>query len=1304
VEYLDVYPGVDIVYYTDSSRRLEYDMVVHPGAEPSQIGVRFEGAEAVEGDANGGVRLRTADGEWRHSRPAVYQVRSGARHKLAGVAVLRGSGEVGFDVGDFDRSLPLVIDPVLAYSTYLGGTATDSATAIALDAAGNAYVAGWTVSLDFPETAGSRLGNASGVDVFVAKLSPAGDLLYLTYLGGSGEDEAYGIAVDSLGSAVVAGRTYSTDFAIANASQSRPGGGREGFVAKLNPAGSALVFSTYLGGSGADAVNAVAVDPLGNIYVAGDTTSTNFPVLNGFQTQLGGQGDAFVAKFSGTGAKYYGTYLGGRGSDSATAIAVDALGNAYITGSTYSPDFPVLNAFQPRLKGGQDAFATKIGPGGNALIYSTYLGGSGGISGAPESGNGIAVDSAGCAYIAGTTSSADFPTLNPLQSSLSGSQDAFALKLSAAGNALVYGTYLGGSSLDMATAIAVDGHGAASVVGYTASTNFPVANAVQSSNAGGYDAFVATLNAAGNALTLSTYFGGIGLDSANGIAVDSVGNLYVVGQTQSPDFTVLNAIQPFAASLASGFVVRFGNAAIQPPAAVSVSPAVGTGLTQTFTFVFSDPNGAAVLAQEYILFSQAGEANACMAVLNASALHLLSDSGASWLGPITLGSSASLQNSQCSISGASSSVTTSGNFLTLGLAITFNSAFSGAKTVYMEAFDTAGLNSGMQAHGTWTVGVNPQPVAVSVSPSSGTGSTQAFTLVASDPAGYASLSSLYLLVGSTASLTNSCQAAYFRLTNSLYLANDNISGYAGPISVGGSGSISNSQCSISAASAAVATSGQSLTLTVTLTFQSSYNGAKNVYLFAADTGGRVTGWVQLGAWTVPGSPSSVPSIVVPSPLMSGTGTTATLQLTATDPAGYASLSSLYLLVGSTASMTNSCQVAYFRSSNSLYLANDNISGYAGPVTAGGSGSISNSQCSIGASSAAVAASGQSLTLTVTLTFLSGYGGTKNVYLFAVDNGGQVTGWVQLGTWTVPGSGNPVPSVVVPSPLISGTGTAATLQFTASDSAGYASLSNLYLLVGSTASLTNSCQAVLFRSANTLYLVNDNISGYTGPVTVGGSGSISNSQCSIGASSAAVAASGQSLTLTVTLTFLPGYTGAKTVYLFAVDNGGQITGWVQLGTWTVPRSSNPVPSVVIQSPLISGTGTAATLQLTATDSAGYASLSSLYLLVGSTASLTNSCQVAYFRSTGSLYLANDDISGFTGPVSIGGSGSISNSQCSASASSAAVTASGQSLTLTVTLTFLSGYTGTKNVYLFAVDNGGQVTGWVQLGTWTVPPPH
>lgn len=558
VQYRNIYPGVDLIYY-DNHGILEYDLVLKPGAAASDIRLRFEGTDVIRPDADGDVVLRTPVGEWRHSTPEVYQLRNGHRAKVGGRFRALAADEIGFDIEDYDRSRPLVIDPSLVFSTYLGGSGDGAATSIALDAAANTYVTGWTVSTDFPARAGTQLGNPSGVDAYVAKLSPEGELLYITYVGGADDDRGYGIAVDNSGLAVIAGWTYSGNFPIVNGTQPGIGGGRDGFVAKLNTAGNGLIFSTYCGGSGSDSSNAVALGGQGDIYVAGETASTNFPVLNGLQTQIGGGQDAFIAKFTSAGARSYSTFLGGTGDDRATAIAVDGFGQAFVTGSTYSSNFPVIGAFQSTLAGGQDAFAAKVGSGGNTLLYSTYLGGGGGGAGAPETGNGIAIDSSGYAYIAGATSSLNFPTFNAMKSSLSGSEDAFVLKLSVSGSALVYSTYLGGSSVDLATAIAVDSTGRTYVAGYTASSDFAVARAVQPSKGGSYDGFVARLNGAGSVLEMGTFIGGAGSDSAYGIALDAIGDIYVIGQTLSQNFPTVNASQAYEAGPSSAFVEKIGD-------------------------------------------------------------------------------------------------------------------------------------------------------------------------------------------------------------------------------------------------------------------------------------------------------------------------------------------------------------------------------------------------------------------------------------------------------------------------------------------------------------------------------------------------------------------------------------------------------------------------------------------------------------------------------------------------------------------------------------------------------------------------
>jgi hypothetical protein len=563
VRYEEVYQGVGMVYY-GNQRQLEYDFVVAPGADYKQIALKFEGADGVELDSGtGDLLLRVGDEVIRQHRPVVYQEVNGERRELESGYALKGAGRVEFAVGQYDASKPLVIDPVLAYSTYLGGSGLDQGNGIAVDSAGNAYVTGQTISTNFP-TAKAVQGTYAGLsEAFVTKLNANGSaLLYSTYLGGTEDDLGRDIEVDSAGNAYVTGDTLSSNFPTANAVQGTYTGSQDLFVTKLNATGSALLYSTYLGGSASDQVNGIAVDSAGNACVTGFTPSTNFPTANAVQgTYAGGDGDAFVTKLNATGsAVLYSTYLGGSDSDGGGDIAVDSAGNVHVAGGTSSINFPTANAVQGTYAGGGgDAFVTKLNANGSALLYSTYLGGSDG-----DQGLGIAVDSAGNAYVTGVTASTDFPTANAVQGTYAGGADAFVTKLNANGSAKLYSTYLGGSTFDAANGIAVDSAGNAYITGVINSTDFPTADAVQGTYGGGTrDAFVTKLSAIGSALLYSTYLGGSEIDRGFGIAVDSAGNAYVTGTTFSTNFPVSpDSFQPAAGSSQDSFISKLGDHAI----------------------------------------------------------------------------------------------------------------------------------------------------------------------------------------------------------------------------------------------------------------------------------------------------------------------------------------------------------------------------------------------------------------------------------------------------------------------------------------------------------------------------------------------------------------------------------------------------------------------------------------------------------------------------------------------------------------------------------------------------------------------
>jgi hypothetical protein len=592
VKYENVYPGIDLVYY-GNQRQLEYDFIVAPGANPHCIAFDVRGAKRIRRDEHGDLLVKVGEDEIRWHKPAVYQEKDGKRQEIKARYAITDKDRVGFTVAKYDTNRPLYIDPLI-YSTYLGGSGTDYGFAIAVDSSGNAYITGRTNSTNFPTVNPLQPTYGGGVlDAFVAKINSTGSaLVYSTYLGGVGEaggfgEEGFGIAVDGAGNAYVTGATSSTDFPVtAGAFQTACGGSCKGnaFVTKLNPTGSALVYSTYLGGSGTlgDTGDGIAVDSAGNAYVTGTVSSVDFPVTpNAFQLVFaGGNYDAFVTKFDPTGsALVYSTYLGGSSdADFGKGIAVDSAGNAYVTGQTGSTDFPTMNPLQPTNAGSTDAFVTKFDHTGSA-VYSTYLGGS-----SDDFGYSIAVDNAGDAYVTGATYSTDFPTMNSLQAANAGGPDAFVAKLNASGSALVYSTYLGGSGADAGYGIAVDSAGNAYVTGQCGSTDFPTMNPLQPAyGGGGYDAFVSEVNALGLTLVYSTYLGGSNIDDGYSIAVDSAGNAYVTGYTESTDFPTMNPLQPTNGGGTDGFVAKIGRTLSSITTIASSSNPSVLGQSVTFT-------------------------------------------------------------------------------------------------------------------------------------------------------------------------------------------------------------------------------------------------------------------------------------------------------------------------------------------------------------------------------------------------------------------------------------------------------------------------------------------------------------------------------------------------------------------------------------------------------------------------------------------------------------------------------------------------------------------------------------------------
>ncbi len=576
VRYEDVYPGVNLVYYGNQGQ-LEYDLVVASGADPKAIRLRFEGADKISLDDQGNLIVHIAGGEVIQHAPVIYQEVGGARREISGGYALQGEGRVGFQVAAYDVGSPLVIDPVLEYASYLGGSDSDEGNGIAVGADGSIYVTGQTSSDDFP-TANAAQGSRGGnIEAFVTRLSADGSsLVYSTYLGGDNDDVAEAIAVDAQGNAYVTGRT-SDDFPTTTGSFNETRRGpRDAFVVKLDPNGSALLYSGLLAGGRSEEAYGIAVDGDGNAYVAGKTDSDDFPTTPGsFDPTFNGNTDAFVTKLNAAGsALVYSTYLGGSGeassgTDGGIGVAVDGTGNAYVTGWTGSEDFPTTpGAFQTALAApGYDVFVTKMSTDGSALVYSTFLG-----STRFDMGFGIAVDAAGHAYVTGAVGFDDFPTTaNAFQTSRGGSAgdtDAFVTKLNASGSALDCSSFLGGSGVEKATGIAVDAAANAYLTGWTASVNFPIARPISggSENQDG-DVYVTKVATVGCDIVYSSFLGGSGRDRNGGDAGDPDGNLiaadaegcaYVTGRTRSTDFpTTSGAFQAaFGGGVNDAFVAK----------------------------------------------------------------------------------------------------------------------------------------------------------------------------------------------------------------------------------------------------------------------------------------------------------------------------------------------------------------------------------------------------------------------------------------------------------------------------------------------------------------------------------------------------------------------------------------------------------------------------------------------------------------------------------------------------------------------------------------------------------------------------
>ena len=574
IRYRGLYQGIDLVY-DGSGGGLKGTYLVAPGADPTRIHWRYEGASQTSVDASGALQVSLGGTTITEHPPVAWQDVNGRQIAVAVKYDLAPDGTVGFQLGAYDRSLALTIDPNLSYATYLGGKGIDEGQGMAVDAAGYVYVVGTVTSVDYPTTTGTVQPTYGGgpYDAVLTKLDPrTSQPVFSTYLGGSAEDDGRGVGLDGSGNIYVVGYTGSSNFPTKNAFQSTYGGNPfDAFVAKLSPDGSALGYSTYLGGNGEDWGLNLAVDTTGDTYAIGKSGSSDFPTSAGsLQPAYKGGDDAFVAKLDPSGARVYATYLGGSGLDWGESIAVDASGNAYVGGRTSSADFPLKNAYQATNNGSMDSFVAKLDPAGATLLYATFLGGNG-----TEKGYRVVPDASGNIVVAGMTLSANFPTTaGAFQTAFGGAPsacadgatggelagDGYVAKLNPNANgaaSLVAATYFGGSGCDSIRALGLDSSGYVYVAGWTDSPDLPVGNAFQPARAGGLDAFVAKLDGSLSKRVWSSYLGGTGHDVAYAMVV-APPNIYLTGYTTSADFPVTSGARAYGGNTDT-FIARIAD-------------------------------------------------------------------------------------------------------------------------------------------------------------------------------------------------------------------------------------------------------------------------------------------------------------------------------------------------------------------------------------------------------------------------------------------------------------------------------------------------------------------------------------------------------------------------------------------------------------------------------------------------------------------------------------------------------------------------------------------------------------------------
>jgi len=1333
VTWRDTYPGIDVAWYGDQ-RQLEFDLLLHPGADPSQIRMKFRGASRISVAPDG---LLAVD-NFRLPPPVIYQESGGARKTIQGRYRLLPNRDVTFRLDPYDRSQPLVIDPTIVYAAQLGGGIDDTyGFGIAVDPDGNAYVAGTTYASDFPTANAAYPLWQGGADGFVTKINSSGTaMVYSTFVGGSGTDAFYSIAVDSSRSAYVVGYSNSPDFPTVNAYQSSSTDKHDtAVVLKLNPSGG-LAWSTFLGDNSYG--YGIAVDPNGNAYAAGYVEgSGTLPLTAGVSNSTHANEDAFVAKFSSTGSLLYATYVGGAGTDLGTSVAADAAGNAYLIGSTDSASFSRAPAggAQPVLRGSQSAFIAKLNPTGTALLYFTFLGGS-----SYEDGSAIAVDASGNAYVAGDTLSSDFPATTGLPGGLNGVQNGFVAKLNNTGSAFLYARVLGGNRVDTIAGLAIDTAGNAYVGGNTNSNTFPVASAVQPAPPGNGTSLFATSNSGASWSPLDSHIpgavtgfspdpgaagvlvaatqGGVYRTTNSGASWNLVSQVSSLSLSRSPaNSATLYGISCGASLQSTDGGLTWKNAGISGscPNAILADPLTAAtayaydALSTVYGGPYKTTDGGATwnlsntgLPSPANIYSMVAASDGALYVdLLNQGVYKSADHGATWVSvgpgnvPAAIHGLAAAPGNPLVLykSTASTSIlkTTDGGtrWVTAGILPSAAGALAVSPanplTVYAATQNPPGVYVSTDGGATWNpsgAGLGPAVPTQFIFSPAGNGTAYALAPVTTsgfaakiNPTGAGLVWSTYL-GGFSDSVANDIAASP---------AGDAfVTGYnEGPLRVTSS-ALPGSASAYNSLVVRLTDSTAACTYAISPSAQVVYSTLQTLaYSVLAPSG---------CAWTFTSSNPSWAAVVAPG---SGAGTGQAYVVASPNLTGAVRTATL-TAGGQPASLTqapSSC-------SYGLNSPGTSIGGSGGPLavnvtaTAGCPWSVVNSY-----PFAITVVSGGAGTGNGTVNLTVGTSGTSGTATFNLLIAGL--------PYAITQSGPPQSlSVVAPNPA-AGSGTSASFTFAFTDSRGWQDLDVVDILVNNFLDGRHACYLAYSVTSSALYLVDDagDAGGpFAGSLAPGSTARIQNSQCSVALTSATGGVN--TFTLTLNISFTASFGGNKVLYAAARDHELNNTNWQAMAVWQAPFTSPVTITVGSPNPTRGSapSGTAQTFVIPLTDTKGAADIGIVDVLINNFLDGRQACYVAYAAASNSLLLVDDlgDAGGpFAGAMVLNGQGSIQNSQCLISGAGSSVESSGNTLTLTLNVTFKSAFAGNRIFYIAGRDQAGaNNTDWQAVGTWSV----